>query len=426
MTNEHNAWAAKVLEQTSEKLVGLEEVVRLCLIAYSTNGHVLLEGNPGLGKTELVKRLAGAIEQQDKEQSRASARHKQEIRAKYGRIQFTPDLMPSDITGTMLPNYNDGATQRWIFEPGPIFTSFLLADEINRATPKTQSALLEAMSEGQVTVLGQTYKLPQPFVVMATQNPIDHSGTYELPEAQADRFLFKINMPVPGEKSIKEILARNEKIARAQAGANGEMASPRRSVFAYANPWLNMAGDVVMLDDLTHAEESFRRRALSVEGLKPQPSVEQHVVRMILASNQRFGELTMLEPSQIERLKSLVPLLFPYGLGPRAAIGLLKATKAWALLFTSDSLERMQPSGRDLAHVVIPTLRHRVKTQFDWKQRYSQLLRDRRSTLPSSDDTLATALADFCINTISSASAKSYHDTVQDELQKVLASGTGG
>jgi MoxR-like ATPase len=412
VTNEHHTWAKQVLEQTGKKLSGLDEVVKLCLIAYCTDGHVLLEGNPGLGKTKLVRVLSGAIELQA------------------GRIQFTPDLMPSDITGTMLPDYESGVTHRWVFQPGPIFASFLLADEINRATPKTQSALLEAMGEGQVTVLGQTYKLPQPFVVMATQNPIDHSGTYDLPEAQADRFLFKITMPMPDKDNIERILKLNNEITRAQSGTDGEMASPRRALFGYANPWLkpnSQPGDYVIIEKLTQAEEAFRRRARSVEGLKPQEFVELHVIHMILASNQRFDEIKTLDQSQIERLKQLVPLLFPFGLGPRAAIGLLKATKAWALLFTGDqAIDRITPSGRDLAHVVIPTLRHRVKTQFDRQQRYEELTKKLKGSLVHGGDTLATMLADFCINTAPARDkAGPYRDTVRDELQTMFASGKG-
>src|ERR1041384_948191 len=181
-----------VVKAVGEELYGLETVIRLSLAALFGGGHVLLEGNPGLGKTELVKRLARVMN------------------LKAGRIQFTPDLMPADITGTLMPTGNGGLR----FQSGPIFTSLLLADEINRATPKTQSAMLGAMAEKKVTVLGEAHALPSPFVVLATQNPIDHEGTYNLPAAQADRFMFKVRMPVPDGATLKRILRK-----RAGAGA---------------------------------------------------------------------------------------------------------------------------------------------------------------------------------------------------------------
>ena len=181
-----------VLDAVGEELYGVETVIKLSLAALFSGGHVLLEGNPGLGKTELVKRLARVLN------------------LKAGRIQFTPDLMPADITGTLMPT-GDGGLR---FQSGPIFTSLLLADEINRATPKTQSAMLEAMAEKKVTVLGEEHVLPSPFVVLATQNPIDHEGTYNLPAAQADRFMFKVRMPVPDGPTLKRIVHK-----RAGAGA---------------------------------------------------------------------------------------------------------------------------------------------------------------------------------------------------------------
>ena len=183
---------AHVIDAVAEELYGVETVIKLSLAALLSGGHVLLEGNPGLGKTELVKRLARVMN------------------LKAGRIQFTPDLMPADITGTLMPTGNGGLR----FQSGPIFTSLLLADEINRATPKTQSAMLEAMAEKKVTVLGEEHALPSPFVVLATQNPIDHEGTYNLPAAQADRFMFKVRMPVPDGPTVKRIVRK-----RAGAGA---------------------------------------------------------------------------------------------------------------------------------------------------------------------------------------------------------------
>jgi len=176
-------------EAVHRLIVGQEEVVDGVLVALFAGGHVLLEGVPGIGKTMLVKTLGEAMHVQK------------------GRIQFTPDLMPADVLGTMV--LEEGAGKRAVrFEPGPIHCNLLRADEINRATPKTQSALLEAMQEQQATVGGETRKLPQPFAVLATQNPVEQEGTYPLPEAQLDRFLFKLLVGYPKEHEYAAILDR--------------------------------------------------------------------------------------------------------------------------------------------------------------------------------------------------------------------------
>jgi MoxR-like ATPase len=171
-------------------IVGQRDLVRLTLIALIAGGHVLLEGVPGLGKTVLVRSLASVLE------------------LDFARVQFTPDLMPADITGTHIVTEDDEGHRRFEFQPGPLFTNLLLADEINRATPKTQSALLEAMGERQVTVGDRTRKLAEPFFVLATQNPIELEGTYPLPEAQLDRFFFKLLVPFPGAAELAEIANR--------------------------------------------------------------------------------------------------------------------------------------------------------------------------------------------------------------------------
>lgn len=176
----------RVKEEISWALVGQQEVVELTLTALLAGGHVLLEGVPGLGKTLLARTLAQVLD------------------ISYNRIQFTPDLMPSDITGT---NLIMAGRDEFEFRPGPVFASLVLADEINRATPKTQSALLESMQEGRVTVFGETRDLPRPFFVIATQNPLEMEGTYPLPEAQLDRFLFKVLVPYPSLGELKEIVA---------------------------------------------------------------------------------------------------------------------------------------------------------------------------------------------------------------------------
>ena len=176
----------RVKTEIGRAMVGQQEVVDLTLTALLAGGHVLLEGVPGLGKTLLARTLAQVLD------------------ISYNRIQFTPDLMPSDITGTnlILPGRDE-----FQFRPGPVFASLVLADEINRATPKTQSALLESMQEGRVTVFGETHDLPRPFFVIATQNPLEMEGTYPLPEAQLDRFLFKVLVPYPSLEELREIVA---------------------------------------------------------------------------------------------------------------------------------------------------------------------------------------------------------------------------
>jgi MoxR-like ATPase len=180
----------EVRREISKAIVGQTEVVDGVLTALLAGGHVLLEGAPGLGKTMLVRTLAQAVS------------------LKYSRIQITPDLMPADVIGTAVVQESGDGRKVLDFQPGPIFTNLLLADEINRATPKTQSALLEAMQEKQVTVAHTSHQLEEPFFVMATQNPIEMEGTYPLPEAQLDRFLFKLRVPFPRPEELHDILNR--------------------------------------------------------------------------------------------------------------------------------------------------------------------------------------------------------------------------
>ncbi|MEM9036389.1 MAG: AAA family ATPase [Actinomycetota bacterium] len=186
----YHDFTARITEQIRHRIVGQDDVVRDTVICLLCGGHLLLEGVPGLGKTELLKSLAESVQ------------------ASFGRIQFTPDLMPADVVGTEVVGADDEGNRTFRYREGPIFTHLLLADEINRATPKTQSALLEAMQERQVTVAGETRPLPDPFMVMATQNPIELEGTYPLPEAQLDRFLLKVLVPQPGPELLAHILHR--------------------------------------------------------------------------------------------------------------------------------------------------------------------------------------------------------------------------
>ena len=185
-----SASLAALRAELAKVIVGQEEIVEGVLVGMLAGGHVLLEGVPGLGKTLLVRSLAAAVH------------------LDFSRIQFTPDLMPSDIVGSQLLIDDPNGGRSFQFQKGPVFTNVLLADEINRATPKTQSALLEAMQERSVTVGRHTYKLPPPFFVLATQNPLEMEGTYPLPEAQLDRFLFKLHVPFPTEAELHEIAAR--------------------------------------------------------------------------------------------------------------------------------------------------------------------------------------------------------------------------
>ena len=191
---------AKLVEdQLKSVIVGQEALVHDLLVTLLASGHGLLEGVPGLGKTMLIRTLADALT------------------CSFKRIQFTPDLMPADIVGTMIITNLEDGERGFRFEKGPVFANLVLADEINRASPRTQSALLEAMQEGQVTVSGQTHELPQPFFVLATQNPLEMEGTYPLPEAQIDRFLYKLKVPYPTEEELIEIARRTTGAVQPQA-----------------------------------------------------------------------------------------------------------------------------------------------------------------------------------------------------------------
>ena len=199
------AVAGRLETEVGRVIVGQKNVVRSVLISLVAGGHVLLEGVPGLGKTALVRAVGRALD------------------LSFSRIQFTPDLMPADVVGTNILADGEGGRE-FRFQPGPIFAHIVLADEVNRATPKTQSALLEAMQEQQATVAGITRRLPIPFFVLATQNPLEMEGTYPLPEAQLDRFFFKVLVPFPTAEELKEIIARppGNQLAPPHPGATGD------------------------------------------------------------------------------------------------------------------------------------------------------------------------------------------------------------
>ncbi len=281
-------------------VLGQDDVVDELLIGLVSGGHVLLEGAPGLGKTLLVRTVATAAGMQ------------------FARVQFTPDLMPADVTGTMMLLRDDRGGGRLEFQPGPIFTQLLLADEINRATPKTQSALLEAMQEHTVTAAGRSMPLPEPFFVLATQNPIELEGTYVLPEAQLDRFLVKVLLPYPGEEVLDSILEQT-------TGAG--LAEPRQV--------------------LTPAE------VLGLQRLVREVPVAAHVRRAVA----RFLLATHPEG---EGADDDVRRFVRFGVSPRGGQSLLLAAKAHALLSG-----RYNVAYADLERVLLPTLRHRFQLNYE-------------------------------------------------------------
>ncbi|HNF59272.1 MAG TPA: MoxR family ATPase [Elusimicrobiota bacterium] len=288
--------AEGIRRELAKAVVGQEDVVEQLLIALFARGHCLLVGVPGLAKTLLVSSLASILDLQFK------------------RIQFTPDLMPSDITGTDILQEDAGTRQRaFTFAPGPLFANLVLADEINRTPPKTQSALLQAMQEHRVTVLGRTYPLPDPFFVLATQNPIEQEGTYPLPEAQLDRFLFQVNMGYPSAEEESDVLRRT-------TGGAGE--APAKTV---------NAADLLDFQSLV--------RAVPVADT-PLASV----VRLVRSTRPD-------DPKAPEVVKSYVT----WGAGPRAGQALILGAKVRCLL-----RGRLTVSWEDVAALAAPVLRHRL------------------------------------------------------------------
>ncbi|SHJ68161.1 MoxR-like ATPase [Anaerobranca californiensis DSM 14826] len=288
----------KVKKEIGKVIVGQDEVVNFSLIALLSGGHILLEGVPGLGKTMLVKTLANVLN------------------ISFNRIQFTPDLMPSDITGTniIIP----GKGEDFQFKKGPIFANLVLADEINRATPKTQSALLESMQEKKVTVFGTTYPLPQPFFVIATQNPLEMEGTYPLPEAQLERFLFKINVEYPPFEELKEIVLRTT-------------GSEEREIEAI------MDGEELL---------EFNKLAREV----PVAEKVLDFALKVLSSTHKTS------PFATEKVKKYVSV----GASPRGIQSIILAAKVMALL---DG--RYHVSFADIEKVAVPALRHRLILNFE-------------------------------------------------------------
>jgi len=288
----------RLYEETSQTIVGQKHMMERLLIGLLTKGHILLEGLPGLAKTLAIKTLSSATN------------------AQFSRIQFTPDLLPADIVGTMIynPSKNDFSVKK-----GPVFANFVLADEINRAPAKVQSALLEAMQERQVTIGTTTFKLEEPFLVLATQNPIEQEGTYPLPEAQVDRFMLKVKITYPNQEEEREIIRRN----------------------------LNVDGfgkvkQVVSLAEVNKARDTVRKVYMDEK-------IEQYILDIVFATRnpEKYG---------LENLKPLIS----FGGSPRASINLALASKAIAFLN-----RRGYVTPDDVRNICYDVLRHRIGITYE-------------------------------------------------------------
>lgn len=289
----------KLREEVGKMIVGMEAVVDGAISCLLADGHALLEGVPGLGKTMLVRTMADALN------------------LVFARIQFTPDLMPADIVGTNVIQEGEGG-KHFEFQKGPVFCNILLADEINRATPKTQSALLEAMQEKSVTVANETYHLPPPFLVLATQNPLEMEGTYPLPEAQLDRFLFKLTVTFPSRDQLHEIMDRTT-----------QSTSPQVS------PVLDKDGIIEM-------------RKL-VRQVPVSRHVQDYVIRILQATHPESSEAPPVTGKYVR-----------YGGSPRAAQAMILGAKIRALLEG-----RYAASCEDVRNVALQALRHRIILNFE-------------------------------------------------------------
>jgi MoxR-like ATPase len=291
---------ARVRAEVGKVIVGHPHVVDGVLTCLFVGGHTLLEGVPGLGKTLLVRTLSQALD------------------LKFNRVQFTPDLMPSDIIGTNIISESPDGKRVFSFQPGPIFAQIVLADEINRATPKTQSALLEAMQEHSVTIGGTIHRLEEPFYVLATQNPIEQEGTYPLPEAQLDRFFFKLIVTYSGREEMGTILDRTTR-----------------------NEWPQ--AEKVMSGDEIRTWQALVREVLVA------PPVQDYAIRLVLATHPQ-GEFATADANRFLR----------FGASPRGAQAVVLAAKVRALLQS-----RFNVSFEDVRSVYLPAMRHRVLMNFE-------------------------------------------------------------
>lgn len=291
---------AAVRDEIGKTIVGQERVIEGALTAVFAGGNVLLEGVPGLGKTELIKAMS------------------QVLHLEFRRIQFTPDLMPADIIGTTIMQSDEHGRYHFEFRRGPIFTQLLLADEINRATPKTQSALLETMQEGTVTTGGNIHTLEQPFFVMATQNPLEQEGTYPLPEAQLDRFLFKIDVPFVSLDELNEIV--NRTILKQQTQLDRQIDGPK----------------------IMHLREVLNKVVVA-------DPIRDFACRLVLATHPET-------PFATENVRRFVR----WGASPRAAQALLRAGRVRAL-----SQGRAHVAFEDIRYFAIEVLKHRTLLSYD-------------------------------------------------------------
>ena len=304
----------RISEEISKVIVGNKEIVKKILIAFFANGHVLLEGVPGLGKTLLVKSLSKVLG------------------FGFKRIQFTPDLMPADITGTQIVVDRGDGRKEFEFSPGPLFTNILLADEINRATPKTQSAMLEAMEERQVTVGGKTYRLKDPFFVMATQNPIEMEGTYTLPEAQMDRFFFRLNISFPKFDELKGILR--------QTTANVSYAI--KPVFESSSAVKRVAEMRKLVRDVLVSSK-----------------VEDYITNIVLATHPNSRDTSNPKPDEGD-VTDYTERYITFGASPRGAQAIVLAAKVNALLD-----DRANISYEDVDKIAVSALNHRILLNFE-------------------------------------------------------------
>lgn len=286
-------------EEIAKGIIGQKEIIDNVLVAIFCDGNVLLEGMPGMGKTQLVKTIAKVLN------------------LNFSRIQFTPDLMPADVVGTnIIVKENDKTMFR--FEKGPVFTNLLLADEINRATPKTQSALLEAMGEKTVTVGKETYEMSKPFMVLATQNPIEQEGTYPLPEAQLDRFLFKLFVEFPNLEELKEIMD------------------------------LTLTNNKVEINKVLDGEEIVKMRKI-IREIKLADPVKEYALKIVLGTHP-----------ELEYSNEIVKKYVEAGASPRAAQGIIGAAKVRAIMEG-----RFNVSFEDIKALAKPILRHRIILNFE-------------------------------------------------------------
>jgi MoxR-like ATPase len=293
-----SAFVEKLNEQTAQVIVGQHHMIERLLLGLLAEGHVLLEGLPGLAKTLAIKTLASAIS------------------ADFSRIQFTPDLLPADIIGTMI--YNPSKNE-FTVRKGPIFANFILADEINRAPAKVQSALLEAMQERQVTIGKETFKLKEPFLVLATQNPIEQEGTYPLPEAQVDRFMLKVKIDYPTKDEERQIIR------------------------------LNLLGESFQKIESVVSPEMILKSREVIKKIYMDEKIEQYIIDIVFATRnpEEYG------------LKELAPLI-NYGGSPRASINLARAAKAYAFL-----KRRGYVIPEDIRSVCHDVLRHRIGLTYE-------------------------------------------------------------